>query len=610
MYSRYNFITANMEIILKGVYMKTLTLCLTFAGLSLLSACQSTTKPQSTKSAEINQQTQYFSEAKIALDKLKEDISKGRKEQLTYFAPATFKQAIIQFDEATEEYMDIGKNGASSLNVFQSDTEQFKQAKQEIIQHIALARQKLKFAYSIKETAETTLAESFAHRDFLISIAAPKIYSKTYKKLSNRVDDLVEYIDDGKVSKAQEKQPKLLADMHSLEVLTVRYNALGQLDKDVAYIKKKRLAKYVPISHQQLLTARNNANAVLSATPRATNKINTAVKLAEFELAHLYHTTKEVNILKKIKTKDFEKYILDRETQLHSVSEALGTSDVRDLATTKQVAAIALQAGIIKDKLTTADAAILALQSDSTQSSEATESLRAEFKNQLVDLNTKYDALVLENSELNKQLQSKDIALVRLEAYKEAVIQVKGSRMVEKERNLQKQVQASKKTEALALADKQTSTVQEKASAAQQTVLPVQAIKETETAALVEKPTSLVQEKASVTQQTALPVQLTKETEAAALAKKQTSIAQEKESVAQQAALQVQTTKETEAAALLEKVSNTVEEKMLVLEEETLNQTNDSAESSSSNIIALEPVAAEANTPLSSASLNVNTVEK
>jgi hypothetical protein len=494
--------------------MKKLTLCLTFAGLSLLSACQSTTKPQSTKSSEINQQTQYFSEAKIALDKLKEDINKGRKEQLAYFAPATFKQAIIQFDEATEEYMDMGKNGASMLNFFQSNTEQFKQVKQEIIQRIALANQKLKFSYSIKETAETTLAESFAHRDFLISIGAPKVYSKTYKKLSKRVDDLVEYIDDGKVSKAQEKQPSLLADMHSLEVLTLRYNALGQLDKDIAYIKKKRLAKYVPISHQQLLTARNNANAILTATPRATNKINTAVKLAEFELAHLYHTAKEVNILRKIKTKDFEQYLLDKETQLHSVSEALGTSDVRDLATTKQVAAIALRAGIIKDKLTTADAAILALQSDSTQSSEATESLRAEFKNQLVDLNTKYDALVLENSQLNKQLQNKNIALVRLEAYKEAVIQVDGRHTEEKERNSQIQVQAIKETEVAAQVEKQASIAQEKASA-EQVALPVQANKKTEAVALAEKKASIAQEKASV-ERVALPVQANKESEAAA----------------------------------------------------------------------------------------------
>ena len=63
-----------MGITLKGTSMKTLPLCLACVGLSLLTACQSTTEKQITKNVEVNQQTQYFVEAKIALDKLKEDI--------------------------------------------------------------------------------------------------------------------------------------------------------------------------------------------------------------------------------------------------------------------------------------------------------------------------------------------------------------------------------------------------------------------------------------------------------------------------------------------------------------------------------------------------------
>lgn len=459
--------------------MKTLTLCLAFVGLSLLTACQSTTKTPTTQNAEVNQQTQYFVEAKISLDKLKEDISQGREDQLAYFAPSTFKQAVEEFDNATEEYMDIGQNGASSLNVFQSDTEQYKQAKQEIINYIALANQKLKFAYSIRETAESTLAETFAQRTLLKEINAPKVYAKDYRKISDRVDDLVEYIDEGKVSKAQDKQPKLLIDMHALEVRTVRYNALGQLDKDIAYIKKKRLAKYVPISHKQLLAARSNANATITATPRATAEIKASVVLAEFELAHLYHISKEVNALKKTKSKYFEQYLLAKETQLHTVTESLGTDDVRDLAIEKQVEAIALQAGTMTGKLAMANAAVLALQSDSSQSSVATESLRAEFKTQIVDLNAKYDALVIENSELNKQMQSKNIEIVRLEAYKEAVVQVEGKHAAEKELAAQAQAKKEAEQKALALAAQAKKEAEEKALA-----LAAQAKKEAEEKAL------------------------------------------------------------------------------------------------------------------------------
>ena len=434
--------------------MKPITLCLACVGLSILSACQSTNKPPVTKSVEVNQQTQYFIEAKISLDKLKQEISQGREDQLNYFAPNTFKQAIAEFDNATEEYMDIGKNGTSSLNVFQSDTEQYKQAKQEIINYIALANQKLKFAYSIKETAESTLTETFAHKKLLKEIGAPEVYAKDYKKVSRQIDVLVEYIDDGKVSKAQEKQPKLLADMHVLEVRTVRNNALNQLDNDIAHIKKKRLAKFVPISHQQLLTARSNVNAIITATPRATTEIKTAVELAKFELDHLHHLAKEVTSLKNTKSKHYEQYLLAKEALLHTISESLETDDVRDLALTKQVESIALKAATIKGRLTTANAAVLALQSDNSQSSAATESLRAEFKSQLANLTAKYDALIIENSDINKQLQSKNIELVRLQAYKEAVLQVERRHAAEKEMALQAQAKKEAEQKALALKEK------------------------------------------------------------------------------------------------------------------------------------------------------------
>lgn len=437
--------------------MKSITLSLACVGLSLLTACQSTDKPPTTASMEVNQQTQYFVEAKVALDKLKQDINQGRKDQLDYFAPNTFKEAITEFDNATEEYMDIGKNGASSLNIFQSDTEQYEEAKQEIMNYIALSNQKLKFAYSIRETAEITLAETFTQKELLINIGAPVVYANNYNEINLQIHELVKKIDDGEVTKAQEKQPALLKDMHALELRTVRTNALSQLDRDIALIKKKNLAKYVPISFQQLLTARTNADAVITNDPRATAEIKVAVMLSEFELAHLYHIVKEVSALQKATGKSYEQYLLANEALLHTVSESLGTDDVRDLALTKQVESIALEASNIKRKLTTANATVLALQSDNTKSTSATESLKADFKNKLNNLNSKYDALIIENAALNKEVQSKNIELVRLQAYKEAVVQLESRHAAEKEMALKVQAhkEAEQKTEQKALALKQ-----------------------------------------------------------------------------------------------------------------------------------------------------------
>ncbi len=438
-------------IIPEGPSMKPITLSLACIGLSLLTACQSTDKAPMTTSMEVNQQTQYFVEAKIALDRLKQNINQGKEDQLAYFAPNTFKEAIAEFDNATEEYIDISKNGASSLNIFKSDTEQYEEAKQEIMNYIVLSNQKLKSAYSIKQTAENTLAETFTQKELLESIGAPKTYASDYKKINLRIHALVKKIYEGEVTKAEEKQPALITDMLALELRTVRKNALSKLDSDIALIKKKNLAKYVPTSFQQLLAARSNAVTVINNNPRAKSDIKIALELAGFKLAHLYHIAKEVSVLQKITDKSYEQYLLANESLLHTISESLGTDDVRDLALSKQVESIALQAGTLKRKLTTANATVLALQSNNTQSSAATESLRAEFKSQLVNLNEKYDTLVIENAELNKELQSQNIELVRLQAYKEAVLQLESRHAAEKSLALKVQAQERAEQNALAL---------------------------------------------------------------------------------------------------------------------------------------------------------------
>ena len=118
------------------------------------------------------------------------------------------------------------------------------------------------------------------------------------------------------------------------------------------------------------------------------------------------------------------------------------------------------------------------MRSDNSQSSVATESLRTEFKSQLVNLNGKYDALVIENSDLNKQLQSKDIELIRLQAYKEAVSHVESKHAAEKERMLQAQAKKEAEQKALALkeqAKKEALALENKAKkAAEQQALALQ----------------------------------------------------------------------------------------------------------------------------------------
>lgn len=434
--------------------MKHLSLCALSLALALVSGCQSTGSTSADESVSDNQKSTYFSEPKRLLDKLEVDINQGSEDQLSYFAPLSYQVALEEFNDASEEYTDITENGASSFNVFKTEAEQYAQAKKEILDAINLANSKLTMAYQNKTITQEVLADILLQNTMLTSIGTADVYAKDYRKTQGRIDDLIEYIDQGKVEKAQSKQASLLADMQTLEVRTVRKNFLGQLDADIAHIKDKELAVDVPISFKQLTDARNHTDTIITATPRATEEIKAAVELANFELAHLYHIAKEVSELKSIEPEQHEQYLLSKENLLHTISVSLGSKDVRDLAVEEQVESIARQASTMHDKLETANTAIAALQNDSSASSEATQLLREEFKTQIVNLNAKYDALVIENSELNKKIQTKDLEVSRLTAYKNNAIQLDKKRAAE-QKAVAEQEKAKKALEEKALAEQE-----------------------------------------------------------------------------------------------------------------------------------------------------------
>jgi hypothetical protein len=89
------------------------------------------------------------------------------------------------------------------------------------------------------------------------------------------------------------------------------------------------------------------------------------------------------------------------------------------------------------------------------------------FPSPLVDLNNKYDTLVIENAELNKTVQSKNIEVIRLQAYKEAVTQIESKHSAERALILKAQAKKDAREKTLALTQK-----------AEQKVLAAQAISE------------------------------------------------------------------------------------------------------------------------------------
>lgn len=389
--------------------MKKINVVLILVATSMALGCQSTSEKKIEETIETNKQTVYLSEAKVALDELQLQITQAGKNNLKYFSPEPYEEALEAYQNGFSHYADIIKNGTSSLS-FKSSTEQIDEAKQIILNYISQAKQHLQNANSIKSSAELVLAETFSQRIRLEELNVQSLYARDYKKITNKIDDLVELISEGEVTEAEEDQVPLLSKMVAMEIKAVKQIELGDLDKGIANVKKSRVYKLIPASYQVLLNVRKTADAVITTDPRDVENIKQAVDAVKYELAHAIQVADEVQKLKNIKSDRFESYVLSVENDLNYVVQALGASEVKNQSLGQQFLTVGQSVKELVEKYELAESSITNIQGASEQSNAQIKALHAQ--NTLLE--DKYKAL-------QEKSNNDQVELVKLQAFKEAV---------------------------------------------------------------------------------------------------------------------------------------------------------------------------------------------
>jgi hypothetical protein len=74
-----------------------------------------------------------------------------------------------------------------------------------------------------KKLVISTLRPSLKHKQKLLEVKADKYYPEDYKNIADTIVKLIDLIEDGKVTEAQQGQKLLLPLMHANEVNTVEF---------------------------------------------------------------------------------------------------------------------------------------------------------------------------------------------------------------------------------------------------------------------------------------------------------------------------------------------------------------------------------------------------
>ncbi|MGF1786560.1 hypothetical protein L4D00_12265 [Photobacterium swingsii] len=291
---------------------------------ALLSACQSTSEPQSA-TVEINAENAYQ-------NSLQRHNSWQKKLQgidfLEIYSPEKFALMQSSWAKADSIYKELVNNpdlALKSYSLFSSSTylDRFND-------EITVVETQMKALERLKEEADEVLAPAMAQMQYLDSLDAKKYYRSEYTRIGRLYARLFNYIDREDVSQARTKQDEYLERAHSLEVKTVKKIYIAPLEAQLDQHRRNDVRYYAPLSYNRVEIRIESGKATIDATPRDFAAIEVAVKDIEFELAHAAHIALEVSTMRDLSKDQHEDFILEMENKLLRISKALNDQDLRD----------------------------------------------------------------------------------------------------------------------------------------------------------------------------------------------------------------------------------------------------------------------------------------
>ena len=291
-----------------------------------LAGCQ-TTSDVVKEQRELNEQNQNYLEAQAALDGLSERFKLAKTENLDYYAAAIMKEAQRKLKTANEKFLTMRFDSSRAT----------RRLVEKIQSSIDDANQLLDTASRLKVAAEATLGESFAQINRLEELDTPNQFPSDYRDVKRILDGLVKNIADGKMSKAQDRQADLLQRLNALEIATIKQVTLTNANTEIDALKDLRADRYVPLSFQKAVAAKNAAEAIIASSPRDKSAIEAALFSVNYEISHTENLILEVKNLLAVERSEMEFYLLTIEAQLSQVAKILGTERISDRSISSQI---------------------------------------------------------------------------------------------------------------------------------------------------------------------------------------------------------------------------------------------------------------------------------
>ena len=252
------------------------------------------------------------------------NIELGKTEELAYYAPRHLVIAQEKLIEARGMHTSGDPDGE--------------------VKPIAMASKKtIEAGLQTKKKVITTLRPALKHKAKLLEIKADKYYPEDYNAITATIVELIDLIEDGKMTEAKLGQKALLPRMHSNEVDTIEFIQLQSIKDQLKNTQANGGDSIAPSSWAVAQRSMLKAQALISKTPRAKKQIMQVTHDAQRAADHAKVITEFSNELNDANGDNAEAIALRVERWLYRVSVALKHDDIRHRPFNEQAATLATE---------------------------------------------------------------------------------------------------------------------------------------------------------------------------------------------------------------------------------------------------------------------------
>lgn len=252
------------------------------------------------------------------------NIELGKTEELAYYAPRHLKLAQDKLIDSRNMHTSGDPDG-------------------EVKPVAVMSKKAIEAGLQTKKTVISILRPSFKHKEKLLEIKANKYYPEDYKNITATIVKLIDLIEEGKVSEAQQGQKALLLRMHANEVNTIEFIQLQPIKNQLEKIKHKGGDTIAPSSWKVAQKSLKQAQVLIGKTPRAKKQILQATHDTQRAADHANIITEFSNEINNANSDNAEAIALKVERWLYRVSVALKHDDIRHRPFDEQAAILATE---------------------------------------------------------------------------------------------------------------------------------------------------------------------------------------------------------------------------------------------------------------------------